>query len=228
MAVLGLGNAVPLRGRPGGEPLESRASAEPLDARGQAEVLTEIGRFCDVQERLTLIPPSAKLRGYYCRSIEAAVEEGGKLKRYRELFPRDLGTLQWHPAGEILKRLVVGAALLAGPEHVHEGMLEMGRRNALEFARTLLGRMLMRLLSKDPKKLLLQGVAARRQTCSYGSWQITFPEERMAVMTMTEEYMYIESWLMGAAHGTFDAIGLSLDATCELDTKFVGRHVLRW
>lgn len=228
MAVLGLGNAVPLRGRSGGEPLDVLPGVDSTDSRGLAELLSEIGRYCDVQERLLLIPPSAKLRGYYCRSIEAAVEEGGKLKRYRELFPRDLGTLQWHPAGEILKRLVVGAALLVGPERVHEGMLEMGRRNALEFARTLLGRMLMRLLSKDPKKLLLQGVAARRQTCSYGSWQITFPEERMAIMTMVEEYMYLDSWLIGAAYGTFDAIGLSLDAKCELETKFVGRHVLRW
>jgi uncharacterized protein (TIGR02265 family) len=168
------------------------------------------------------------LRGYYCRSIESALMEAGKYKRYRELFPLALGTLQWHPVAEILKRLVVGAALLQGPERVHGGMFEIGRRNALEFARTLLGRMLMRLLSRDPKKLLLQGAAARRQTCSYGNMRVTFAEERMAIVSMDEEYMYLESYLLGAAYGTFHGIDLHVTAKCELDTKFAGRHILRW
>jgi uncharacterized protein (TIGR02265 family) len=201
---------------------------DPLAGHGLAEVLAEVGRYCDIHERLPLIPPSAKVRGVYCRSIDSAMTEAGLIKRYRELFPRELGTLQWHPCGEFLKRLVVGAGLLLGPERVHEGMLEIGRRNALEFARSLLGRMLMRLLSRDPKKLLLQGVAGRRQTVSSGNWHVDFPEERMAVVTMMEEYLYIDSYSIGSALGTFDAIGLELDAKCELTTNFEGRHILRW
>jgi uncharacterized protein (TIGR02265 family) len=201
---------------------------DPLQGQGLAEVLAEVGRHCDIHERLIMIPPSAKVRGVYCRSIDSALTEAGKIARYRELFPRELGSLQWHPCGEFLRRLVVAAAMLQGPELVHEGMREIGRRNALEFARSLLGRMLMRLLSRDPKKLLLQGVAGRRQTLSYGNWQVTFPEERMAIVTMVEEYLYMDSYSVGSALGTFEAIGLSLDAKCELDTKFNGRHILRW
>lgn len=206
----------------------SRQGSDTLDGRGREEILAEAGRYCDIQERLTLVPPSAKVRGTYCRSIDSALTEAGKFKRYRELFPRELGTLNWHPCGEFLQRLVVGGALLVGAERVQEGMLEIGRRNALEFARSLLGRMLMRLLSRDPKKLLLQGVAARRQTASYGSWQVSFPEERMAIVTMVEEYMYLESFMFGAALGTFDAIGLKCEAKAELQTKFHGRHILHW
>jgi uncharacterized protein (TIGR02265 family) len=196
--------------------------------RERAALLDEIAPYCDVAERLTLIPPSAKIRGVYCRSIDSALQEAGKLSRYREIFPRHLATLTWHPMGEFLVRLSVAGALLAGPERVHEGMLEIGRKNALEFARSLLGRMLLKLLSRDPRKLLLQGVAARRQTCSYGRWEIAFPAERQAVVTMAEEYLYIESFVMGAAQGTFDAIGLRVDATTILDDRFHGRHVLRW
>jgi uncharacterized protein (TIGR02265 family) len=190
--------------------------------------LAAVGRHCDVEERLLLVPPSAKVRGVYFRSIESALRQAGQLARYRALFPRDLGTLQWHPCGELLRRVTVGAALLVGPERVHEGMREIGRHNAVEFAQSLLGRMLMRLLSRDPKKLLLQGIAARRQTCSYGTWQVTFPEERSAIVTMDEEYLYLESFCMGSALGTFEAIGLAVDARCELNTRFDGRHVLRW
>jgi uncharacterized protein (TIGR02265 family) len=190
--------------------------------------MTDVARHCDIEQRLSLVPPSAKVRGIYCRSIESVLRPAGQEQRYHELFPQRLGTLQWHPCGELLRRLVIAGALLRGPEQVHEGMFEIGRRNALEFAQSLLGRMLLRLLSRDPRKLLLQGIAARRQTCGYGSWQVAFPEERMAVVSMLEEYLYLDSYALGSAVGTFEAIDLPLDARCELDTKFAGRHILRW
>jgi uncharacterized protein (TIGR02265 family) len=190
--------------------------------------LAVVGRHCDILERLTLVPPSAKVRGTFLRSIDSALKEADQTARYRELFPQVLGTLQWLPCGELLKRVTLAAALIEGPERVHEGMREIGRRNALEFARSLLGRMLLRFLSRDPNKLLQQAIAGRRQTCSYGHWQISFPEERMAIVTMVEEYLYIESYAIGSAIGTFEAIGRSVEARCELSTHFDGRHILRW
>jgi uncharacterized protein (TIGR02265 family) len=199
-----------------------------LEGLGLDDAMVEVARHCDIRERLSVVPPSATVRGVYFRSIESALKEAGAIKRYQELFPLQLGTFQWHPCGELLRRLVVAGALLRGPLHVHDGMFEIGRHNALEFARSLLGRMLLRLLSRDPKKLLLQGIAARRQTCGYGNWQVTFPEERLAIVTMVEEYLYLDTYSMGSAIGTFEAIGLALDARCELDTKFNGRHILRW
>lgn len=209
-------------------PGQNHAGADALKGLDLAAALDVVGRHCDVAERLALVPPSAKVRGVYLRSIDSALKDAGQTRRYRELFPRELGTLQWHPCSELLKRLTIGAALLVGPERVHEGMHEIGRRNALEFAHSLLGRMLLRFLSHDPKKLLQQGSAGRRQTCSYGSWHIDFPEERMAVVTMVEEYLYIDSYCMGSARGTFEAIGREVHATYELTTRFDGRHILRW
>lgn len=200
----------------------------PLDGLSLDQALDELARHCDVRERLALVPPSAKLRGYYCRSIESALREAGRLRRFQQLFPRELGSLEWAPASQLLTRIVVGGALLHGVEQVHRGMFDIGRRNAFEFARTLLGRVLMRLLSRDPQKLLLQGVAARRQTCSYGSMRVEFPEARSAIVHVDEEYLYLDSYLLGAAHGTFAAIELEVDARCEVDTKFSGRHLLHW
>jgi hypothetical protein len=73
-----------------------------------------------------------------------------------------------------------------------------------------------------------QGVAARRQSSSYGRWTLVFPDERSAVMSMTEEYVYIESYLLGAAQGTFDAVGVPVETEVVLEDRFNGRHVLRW
>src|SRR5688572_28170304 len=136
--------------------------------------------------------------------------------------------MRWYPTREFLVRLTVGGALLTDPARVHEGMFEIGRRNAVEFSESLLGKTLLRLLSRDPKKLLQQGVAARRQSCSVGRWTLTFPDERSAVMTMTEEYVYIESYLLGAAQGTFDAVGIPVKTEVVLEDRFNGRHVLEW
>jgi uncharacterized protein (TIGR02265 family) len=208
--------------------VDARSGATTAGLHARAALVEELAQYCDLGERLPLIPPSAKIRGVYCRSIDSALAEAGQLVRYRELFPERLATLSWHPMGEFLIRLAAAGALLTSPERVKEGMLEIGRHNALEVARSLLGRMIVRLLSRDPRKLLLQGVAARRQTCSYGSWQVSFPDERTAVMTMVEEYLFMDSFLLGAARGTFDAVGLSVDATTILDDRFHGRHVLRW
>ena len=191
-------------------------------------LLDEVSRHCDIVERLSLIPPSAKGRGLYFRSIETVLGRAGRLDRYRELFPERFAAVLWHPASEFLVRLVAGGALLTEPARVHEGMFEVGRLNAVAFGESLLGRTMLRLLSRDPKKLLEQGVAARRQSYSHGRWTLSFPEDRTAVMTMVEEYFYIESYLLGAAQGTFDTIGVPVQTEVILENRFNGRHVLKW
>jgi uncharacterized protein (TIGR02265 family) len=187
-----------------------------------------VSGYCDLRERLALIPPSAKLRGLYFRSIDSALAREGRLDAYRAIFPERFAAILWQPASEFLVRLAVGGSLLTSPERVHEGMFEIGRRNPVEFADSLLGRTMLRLLSRDPRKLLQQAVAGRRQSFTYGTWRLTFPEERKAVMTIADEYLYIDSYLLGAAQGTFDAVSVPVRAEAILDDRFNGRHVLDW
>jgi uncharacterized protein (TIGR02265 family) len=196
--------------------------------REREHLLEEASRYCDLRERLPLVPPSAKARGILFRSIETVLEAAGLESRYRALFPEKFATILWHPCSEFLVRLVGGAALLSGPEGVHEGMFEIGRRNAVVFADSLIGRTMLRLLSRDPKKLLQQAVAGRRQSSNFGAYEVAFPEERMAVMTIREEYAYIESYLIGAAQGTFDAIELPVRTEVVLEDRFNGKHILNW
>lgn len=194
----------------------------------RAAAIRQVCQYCDLAERLELLPPSAKVRGLYFRSIEVVLARAGRDERYRALFPERFTSVLWYPAADFLQRLAVGGAILMEPSRVHEGMFEIGRRNAIAFSESLVGRTLLRLLSKDPKKLLAQGVAGRRQSCSHGRWTLAFPEERKAVVTMLEEYLYIESYLLGAARGTFEAVNIPVVAEVQLESRFYGRHLLRW
>jgi uncharacterized protein (TIGR02265 family) len=194
----------------------------------RTQAIADASRHCDLAERLSLVPPSAMVRGVYFRSLERALAAAGRRESFAALFPERFAAVLWHPASELLQRLVVGGALLAGAERVHQGMFEIGRGNAVAFAESLVGRMIVRLLDRDPRRLLRQAIAGRRQSYSFGSWELELRSDREAVVTMSEEYLYIESYLMGAAQGTFDAVGVPVRIEVVLDDRFNGKHVLRW
>src|SRR5271154_5515905 len=142
-----------------------------MQAATRMTVVDELCHHCDLAERLRLVPPSARVRGLYFGNITRALAAAGHGERFDALFPKRFATVLWHPATDFLVRLAVGGALLAGPERVHEGMFEIGRGNAVAFGESLLGRTLLRLLARDPKRLLRQGIAARRQSCNFGRWE---------------------------------------------------------
>jgi uncharacterized protein (TIGR02265 family) len=200
----------------------------PAEPSQLGEVVRDLCRYCDLAERLPLVPPSAQSRGLYVMGIDRALARAGALDRFQTLFPQRLRALSWYPTSDFLVRLAVGGALLASPEKIHEGMFEIGLGNAVAFADSLLGRTLIRFLDRDPRRLLKQALAGHRFGSSYGHWTLEFRSEREAVVTMTEEYSYIESYLLGAARGTFDAIGVPVRAEAVLQSRFDGKHVLSW
>jgi uncharacterized protein (TIGR02265 family) len=197
-----------------------------VDARRTA--LAEVGKHCDVQERMRIVPPSAVMRGLYVRSIEDVLARAGCAEPYRAMFPERHSALGWYPIRDFLEKLTIAAGILRGPERVHEGMLEIGKNNAHAFSDGVLGRVMLRLLSREPRKLLKQAIAGRRQSAKPARWELSFPDERTAVMAMTEEYSYIESYYLGAAQGTFEAVGIPVQIACVLDDPYTGRHIIRW
>jgi uncharacterized protein (TIGR02265 family) len=187
-----------------------------------------IFRQTDLGDRLEVLPPSARVRGLYFRSIETALAPAGQLDRYRALFPERYSMVPWYPTREFLVRVNTAAALLAGVSEINHGLHEIGRLNAVAFAESLVGKTLLRLLSPDPKRLLHQAVAGARQSREPGRWTLTISEDQSAVISMTEEYLYIESYLLGAARGTFEAAGIPLRAEAVLRDRFSGDHILKW
>jgi len=196
------------------------------------ETLEWIAPHCDLEDRLPRIPPSAQVRGVWGKILDRQLQERGLFERYRELLPVESPRgLSFYPARDLVVQAAVAGALVAGPEELHRGMFEITRDNSRRFAASLLGRTLFRLLAKDPKRLAQQAIASRRQTCNYGGWELLEASENTVRIYLREEYVWIESYLLGAAVGTFEALAgraEDVEAHAELEDRFHGTHIIRW
>ena len=193
-------------------------------------VLELVGGHCDLRERLAAVRPSAQIRGMYLRSVQGAMERAGRGIEYRALCgsPR-FSALRFYPLGEYLTHLAAGGALLKGPQHVHDGMFEISRSNAALVADSLVGRTLLRALAREPQLILRQAIAGQRQTTrGSGQWTLSFPAPRQATMEFRDEMIWIESAVLGAAHGTMEAAGIAAAISCELSNPYNGVHRFRW
>jgi uncharacterized protein (TIGR02265 family) len=182
-----------------------------------------------LEERLPLVPASAKLRGLYFKNNLTMLKREGHEQAFLRYYPERYSAVRWYPVADFLEQLAVAGSLLCGPEKVHEGMRRIGHNKAVAFAESLLGRAMMRFFSNDPVKALQQAAAGRRQSCTYGRWETSFVERGVAVMKMYEEYLWIESYVAGAGRGTFASIvGRDIDVEATLVSRFEGRLTLRW
>jgi uncharacterized protein (TIGR02265 family) len=157
------------------------------------------------------------------------MQERGQLALYRTYFPNDeFKTLRYYWAGDYLVRAAVAGALVTSPESLHDGMFELSRKNATRFAESLIGRTLIRLLSPKPKRLMEQGIAARRQTISWGEWALVRSEPGHAEIRMRNEYMWIESFVAGAWVGSMQTLGVEATVKCQLESRFNGTAMIDW
>jgi uncharacterized protein (TIGR02265 family) len=188
-----------------------------------------VAPHCDIKDRLELVPAAARVRGLYFRSLGASLKQVGKLSEYKALFPDDdWSAMGLYPLSSYLLRLACAGAVFASPERVHEGMHDLLRANATAFAESLLGKTMLRLLSRDPVRLTEQALAARRLTHVYGHWEIARHGPRCIEMIYHEEYIWLESAMAGAARGSFEACGLSPELETRLKDRFNGSTLIRW
>jgi uncharacterized protein (TIGR02265 family) len=194
-----------------------------------ARAVALVAAHCDIEERLALVPPSACVRGIYFKAIEKQVATLGVLDSYRGFFPADrFGSLSFHPISDYLVRLACAGALVASPEHIHDGMLIITKGNAKAFIESVLGRVMLRVLSGDPIRLMEQAMAGRRQSTNYGHWEMIRHSERALEITYRQEYMWIESAIAGAGLGTFEACGLNVKMENKLVDRFNGSSFYTW
>jgi len=188
-----------------------------------------VAPYCDIVDRLAVVPPSARVRGLYMKSFEPLLDRAGKASLFRCYFADERwSALQMYPLRDYLIRLAVAGAALRGPDRIHEGMHDVWRTNATTFAQSLLGRTMLRLLSRDPVRLTEQGLAARRQTYQYGHWSIVRHGPRSIEMVYREEYIWIESAIAGGAVGAFETCGIKADLETKLINRFDGSTLINW
>lgn len=200
------------------------ASVHQLD-----EAIELVAPHCDIVERLAAVPPSARVRGLYLKSLDTLLQNSGAAGLYRRYFAAERwSAVRMYPLRDYMIRLAVAGAALRGPERVHDGMHDVWRTNATTFASSLLGRTMLRLLSHDPVRLTEQGLAARRQTYQYGHWSIVRHGPQSIEMVYREEYIWIESAIAGGAVGAFEACGITADLKTKLINRFDGSTLITW
>lgn len=196
---------------------------------GTEKATALVAPYCDIEERLRLVPPSAQVRGMVFRNVQTQLETHGKLGMYAEFFPEEKrSVLTYYPVSEFLVRMALAGALVASPERVHEGMFEISKGNARTFADSLLGKVIVRVLSRDPIRLLEQAMAGRRQSANYGHWEVRRHSDRVVEVVYENEYWWIESAVAGAAVGTFEACGIKAQIETKLVDRFNGSTTFRW
>lgn len=188
-----------------------------------------VAPYCDIAERLEAVPPSAKVRGLYMKSLESVVQRAGRAQLYLQYFRNERWSpVRMYPLRDYMIRLAVAGASLCSPERVHDGMRDVWRTNATTFASSLLGKTMLRLLSHDPVRLTEQGLAARRQTYQYGHWEIVHHRPRSIEMVYREEYIWIESAIAGGAIGAFESCGIEANLETKLINRFDGSTLISW
>lgn len=192
-------------------------------------VLDLVAPHCDLVDRLDAVPPSAQVRGVFFRNIERELERRDRLDAYYELFPSQRRwSISYYSLSEYLVRLACAGALVTSPERLHEGIFELARTNSTCFAKSVLGKALIRLLARDPVRLCEQGLAARRQTATYGHWELVRRGVSEVEMIYRNEYVWIESFVAGGAQGTFESCGITPILETALIDRFNGSTLVRW
>lgn len=204
-------------------------TVEPVQQRADSRAWNLIVSHCDIEERVRIIPEWAKVRGVYHNSVINALEREGKLDAYRDYFPNEhWSMLRFYPVTGFMLRLAVAGALIATPSTLHLGMHKAMRLNALVFASSLLGRILLRVLAKDPVRLTQQAMAARGQSVTYGAWSIGSRGPRFIEAIYRSEYVWLESAIAGAAVGTYETCQIAATVQTTLTDRFNGTSMVTW
>jgi uncharacterized protein (TIGR02265 family) len=165
----------------------------------------------------------------YFKSVLNVLKQLGRLPAFEEYFPAERrSSLTFYPLGDYLIRLAVAGAVVRSPAELHQGIHQITRQNASAFATSLLGRVLTRILDRDPVRLTEQGLAARRQSTSYGEWQLVRRSASEIEMIYHAEYMWIESAIAGAATGTFEGLQIQPRLETTLTDKYNGSTIVSW
>ncbi len=188
-----------------------------------------VAPHCDIVKRLADVPPTARVRGVYFRSALEELTRRGLRAAFESVVPEtDRSVFTLYPCADYLLWLAFAGSLVASPAAVHTGMRELSRANAVYYGQSLLGRSLLRLLSRDPIRQLHQAIQSKRAVTNYGRWQLVEEGERHAVVRLEDEYVWIESALLGAALGGLECCGIQPQAEARLRDAYHGDLVFRW
>lgn len=184
---------------------------------------------CDIVTGLKAVPAAARVRGLYFRALADEMTRRGLRPAFEEVIhDSDRSAFTLYPLGDYLVWLGFAGSLAASPAEVHQGMRDLHRGHSLYFGQSLLGRSLLRLISRDPIRQLHQAIQSKRAVTNYGRWSVVDEGPGHATIRLQEEYVWIESALLGGALGGLEACGIHPTAEVRLSDPYNGELVFRW
>lgn len=184
---------------------------------------------CDIATRLKAVPAAARVRGLYFRALVDEMSRRGLRSAFEEVIhDSDRSAFMLYPLTDYLVWLAFAGSLAAGPSSVHRGMHELHRGHSLYFGQSLLGRSLLRLISRDPIRQLHQAIQSKRAVTNYGRWSIVDEGPGRATVRLQDEYVWIESALLGGALGGLESCGIRATAEVKLQDPYNGDLIFRW
>ena len=184
---------------------------------------------CDIATRLKVTPASARVRGIYFRALVDELARRGLRGAFEDtVHDSDRSTFTLYPAADYLVWAAFAGSLVESPARVHRGMHELHRGHSLYFGQSLLGRSLLRLISRDPGRQLHQAIQSKRAVTNYGRWTMLEEAPGRAVIRLEDEYVWIESALLGGAIGGLEACGVEPSAEVHLRDPYNGEIHFRW
>jgi len=184
---------------------------------------------CDIVTRLRAVPAAARVRGLYFRALTDEMSRRGLRAAFEEVIhDSDRSAFTLYPLSDYLVWLAFAGSLAGSPADVHQGMRDLHRGHSLYFGQSLLGRSLLRLISRDPIRQLHQAVQSKRAVTNYGRWSVVDEGPGRATVRLQDEYVWIESALLGGALGGLEACGIRPTAEVKLTDPYNGDLVFRW
>jgi uncharacterized protein (TIGR02265 family) len=192
-------------------------------------VVELLAPYCDIATRLNAVPAAARVRGLYFRSALDEITRRGLRPAFESVIPEtERSAFTLYPLTDYIVWIGLAGSLVTSPADVHAGMHEVLRGNAVYFGQSLLGRSLLRLLSRDPVQILHQAIKSKRAISNYGRWTITSESPREVVIRHEDEYVWIESALKGAAVGTLESCGIQPRVEVRLRDPYNGDLAFSW
>ncbi|MBK8252332.1 MAG: DUF2378 family protein [Polyangiaceae bacterium] len=192
-------------------------------------VVELLAPHCDIVARLKAVPVSARVRGIYFRALLDELSRRGLRAAYETVIHEtDRSAFMLYPTSDYLVWLAFAGSLVASPAEVHRGMHELHRGHSVYFGQSLLGRSLLRLISRDPVRQLHQAIQSKRAVTNYGRWYMLDEGPNHATIRLEDEYVWIESALLGGALGGLEACGIRPTCETKLRDPYNGDLAFRW
>ncbi|WP_257458703.1 DUF2378 family protein [Archangium lipolyticum] len=188
-----------------------------------------LGSEEELQQLLSYVTPTDTTRGLFLNGVLEVVRQLGDESTVRRCL-EESGEKQFldlfsYPLGTLLRMSYTGARLLSSDSRdFNEVMRQMGYLSARNFADSTMGRVMLRLVVGQPRRLLDTLPMAYRMNTTAGECTVRWTGHTNAVIRFTRDFLP-HAYTEGSLQGSFEIAkvpGLTVRARplARLDTEF--------